>query len=149
MIVAEESVVEAVRAVLPIARQTLLQEGSHLPTALIHTLDGILTCVLPFKDDEQKRTLVDYVKQQAIKKHAYAVTTVTCARVTDSRTGEEQETIVVATAIQGGPPHIVTQDFIRDPDKKLIAFSEPEEGAHAALPGQMFIIPAWEEETGH
>lgn len=149
MITAEQTVVEAVRAMLPIARQTLQQDGSHLPTVLLHTLDGFFTYVLPFEDDEQKKGLMDYVKRQALEKHAYAVTTVTCARVVDSRRGEEQESIVLATSIQGGTPHIVTQGFTRGPDRQVIAFSEPEEGDRAAMPGQMLIVPPWDDEIGH
>jgi hypothetical protein len=149
MIAAEETVIEAVRAILPIARQTLLQDGSHLPTALLHTFDGILPYVLPFKDDEEKKALTKYVRELALEKHAYAVTMVTCARVIDSRTGEEKESLVLATSIQGGSPHVLTQGFTRGPDRRVVAFAEPEEGDHAALPGQMFIIPTWDDEIGH
>ena len=92
---------------------------------------------------------MSYVKQQALEKHAYAVTTVTCARVIDSRTGEEQESLVLATSIQGGSPHVVTQCFTRGPDRRVIAFSDPEEGDRAAMPGQMFIIPTWNDQIGH
>ncbi len=90
MIDAEQTVIEQVKEILAIARQNLLEFGSHLPTAVLHTIDGIFPIVLPFKDAHQKKALVSFVKKQALQIQAYAITTVTCARVVDSRTGKEE-----------------------------------------------------------
>lgn len=140
---------DTVTKIMEIARQTLLQVGYHLPTAILHTLDGAYPIVLPFKDDVQKRALVQTVKNEARRTRAYAVTTVTCARVVDSRTGEEEEAIVIVTAIQGGRPTFVKQGILRDDDRRVLGFEDPERGDHAATPGQMMIIPDWHEETRH
>ncbi len=149
MIIAHDFIFETVRQICLIARQTLLDQGSHLPTAVLHTMEGMHAIVLPFKDAGQKRALVDFVKEQALMRHAYAVTTVTCARVVDSRTGEEEESLVVATSIQGGRPHFVVQRYLRGPDRHVIAFDEVEEGDLAAMPGQMMIVPPWQDEVRH
>ena len=149
MILVSDSIKEVVRTISEVARETLLQQGTHLPTAVIHTLEGAVTIVLPFKDDAQKRALVAYVRKKALEDHAYAVTTVTCARIVDSRSGDEEEAIVMATAIQGGRPHYCRQSFIRDSDRHVIAFGELVEGDAAAMPGQMLIMPDWDELTCH
>jgi hypothetical protein len=149
IVAVEESITEAVRSILSIARATLVEQGTHLPTAILHTLEGMFPIILPFKDDEQKRSLVAYVKGQALERHAYAVTTVTCAQVVDSRTGEHDEVLVVATAIQGGRPYVVVQHFSRDSDRIVRDFGEMVEGEDAAMPGQMLIFPDWDEEVKH
>jgi hypothetical protein len=149
MLFAHQSVIKSVHAVLSIARETLLREGSHLPTAILHTLEGLFPIVLPFKDDDQKKALMEVVKKQAIEQHAFAVTAITCGRIIDSRTGEEEESLVIATAIQGGSPHVIVQSYVRGPDRRVIAFGDVTEGDAAAMPGQMMIVPPWEEETRH
>ncbi len=146
MIDAEQTVIERAKEILAIARQNLVEFGSLLPTAVLHTIDGMFPIVLPFKDARQKKALVAFVKKQALEMQAYAITTVTCARVVDSRTGIEEESIVLATAIQGGRPHSMMQTYLRGPDRRVAAFGEPIEGDEAAMPGQMMIIPDWEKE---
>ncbi len=126
-----------------------MEHGTHLPTAILHTIEGAVPIVLPFKNNEQKRELVEFVKKQAVLRQAFAVTTVTCARIVDSRTGREQESLVLSTAIQGGRPHFMVQNFMRGPDREVIGFGEPQEGDLAAMPGQMMIIPQWHEEVSH
>lgn len=149
MIVVDDTIREVVRTISRIARQTLLEQGSHLPTAVLHTVEGMVTIVLPFKDDTQKRALVDYVRRKALECHAFAVTTVTCAQIVDARSGDQEEALVLATAIQGGKPYYCRQSYIRDQDRHVIAFGELVEGDHAAMPGQMMILPNWEEEISH
>jgi hypothetical protein len=146
---ARDAIVEAVRAMVPVARRTLEEYGSHLPTAVLHTLEGMVPIVLPFKNDHQKKALIQYVKAEAIRRHAFAVTTVTHARVVDSRTGEEGEALVLATAIQRGAPYVVVQPFTRDRDRSIEAFGTVIDGDEAAMPGQMMIIPDWDEEVCH
>ena len=150
MVALEAAVRESTSKILSIARTTLVQQGTHIPTAILHTLEGLFPIVLPFENNEQKRALVDYVKTQAIERHAFAVTTVTCARVMDSRTGEEdEEALVLATSVQAGKPHVVTQRYWREEDRSVVRFGEVVEGDEAALPGQMMIFPDWNEETRH
>jgi hypothetical protein len=149
MIIVEQTVAEAVREIVSIAKKTLLEAGTHIPTAVLHTLQGMVPIVLPFKDDAQKRALVDYVKEQAVARHAYAVTTVTSAKIVDSRTGAEEECLVVATSIRGGRPHFMVQKFVRGQDKQVREFGESTEGDLAATPGQMLIVPLWEDEVSH
>ncbi len=149
IVAVEASIAEAVRAILSIARTTLAEQGTHLPTAILHTLEGLFPVVLPFKNDEQKRGLVDYVKAQALERHAYAVTAVTCAQIVDSRTGKEEEALVVATTIQGGLPYVVIQRFLRDADGGAAEFGDIVEGEDAVMPGQMLIYPDWEDEVRH
>jgi len=149
MIIVEQAVPETVREIVAIAKRTLLELGTHIPTAVLHTLEGIVPIVLPFKDDAHKRALVDYVKNQALARHAYAVTTVTSARIVDSRTGAEEECLVVATSIRGGRPHFMVLRYVRGPDKQVIEFGESSEGDLAAMPGQMLIVPSWEDEVSH
>ena len=144
----QQSIDEALKKILEIARFTLQEQKAHLPTAILHTLEGIFPIVLPFKNDEQKRALVEYVKKQAIESHAFAVTTVTSARIVNSRTGEEQECLVSATVVQRGKTYVVLQYFSRDATG-AIEFGEVVEGEDAIIPGQMIIFPEWEEEVAH
>jgi hypothetical protein len=149
MIIVEHTVAEAVQEIVSIAKTTLMETGTHLPTAVLHTVEGMVPIVLPFKDDAQKRALVDYVKVQALARHAYAVTTVTSAKIVDSRTGAEEECLVLATSIRGGRPHFIVQKFVRARDKRVLEFGESAEGDLAATPGQMLIVPPWEDEVSH
>ena len=149
IVAVEDSIAYAVKEILGIARATLEEHGSHLPTAILHTLEGLLPIVLPFKSEEQKKGLVEYVKIQAVQRHAYAVTTVTCAKIVDSRSGEEEEAIIAGTVIQGGSPYVMVQRFFRNEDRVVTRFEDPTEGDHAAMPGQMLIFPDWEEEIRH
>lgn len=149
IIAVEASIAEAVRAILPIARATLVEQGTHLPTAILHTLEGLVPMILPFENEEQKKGLVEDVKTLALKRHAYAVTTVTCAHIVDSRTGKEDEALVVATTVQGGIPHVVIQHFTRDADGVASVFGDVVEGEEAVSPGQMLIFPDWDEEVRH
>lgn len=142
-------IADRVRQIAAIARQNLREQRTHLPTAIVHTLEGMFPIVLPFKNDEQKQALVDYVKEQALERHAFALTTVTCAKVVDSRTGSEEEMLVLATAIQGGRPYVASQTFGRDANNAVADFGELLEGDRAAGPGQMIIYPEWEGETRH
>ncbi len=149
MISVDSLIAERVRKIAAIARLNLREQGTHLPTAILHTMDGMFPIVLPFKNDEQKRALIDYVKDQAIQRHAFALTTVSCALVVDSRTGREEETLVLTTAIQGGSPYVAVQTFARGDDDVVAGFGELVEGDRAAGPGQMTIFPNWEGETRH
>jgi len=142
-------ITETVREILRIARRTLQEEGAHLPTAILHTMGRMIPIVLPFKDDEQKRALVELVKKQALEKSAYAITTITCARIVDSRTGQVQESLILTTSIQRGRPHVVVQPFSRDADRRVIGFGEMIEGERAGMPGQMMILPDWDAEISH
>jgi hypothetical protein len=144
-----QTIIETVRELLAIARSTLEQYGSHLPTAIVHTVEGMIPIVLPFKDDAQKKALVDYVKKEAVERHSYAVTTITSARIVDARTGQEQECLVLATSVQGGPSYVVVQHFSRKGDEGRIDFGEVVEGEDAQMPGQMTIFPDWDEEVCH
>ncbi|MBM3298798.1 MAG: hypothetical protein FJY85_02445 [Deltaproteobacteria bacterium] len=145
----EANVVEAVRRIVSIAQATLREQGTHIPTAVVHTLEGLFPILLPFKDAEQKRALVDYVKEQALESHAYAVTTITCAKIVDSRTGCEDEALVLATSVQGGRPYMVVQRFSRDSNRVVHELGELIEGDEAAMPGQMIIFPDWDQESKH
>jgi len=149
MIIVEQTVAETVKEIVAIAKKTLVETGTHIPTAVLHTIEGMLPIVMPFKNDRQKRALVDYVKEQALERHAYAVTTVTSARIVDSRSGKEEECLVVATSIRGGRPHYMVQRYVRGSDKHVLEFGECTEGDLAATPGQMLIVPPWEDEVSH
>jgi len=144
-----QMIVDHVRELLPIARRTLQEHGTHLPTAILHTAHGLFPVVLPFKNEEQKRALVEHVKGKALEMSSYAVTTITCARIVDARTRQERESLVLATCIHRGRPHYLTQEFHRDADRRVIGFGEVMEGDAAAMPGQMMIIPEWQEETAN
>jgi hypothetical protein len=93
--------------------------------------------------------MVDRIKVQATEASAYAVTTITCARIVDSRTDEEQESLVLTTCVYRGRPYYMTQPFFRDADRRVVRFGELREGDDAAMPGQMMIIPEWQEEAVH
>lgn len=134
---------------LGIARSTLEEQGTHLPTAVLHTIERMIPIVMPFEDDRQKAALVEHVKKQAALSHAHAITTVTSAQIVDSRTGEKQQCLVAATAIQGGRPYVVVQYFSKNEDTGAVEFGEVIEGEDAEIPGQMIIIPEWEQETCH
>jgi hypothetical protein len=149
IVAVEESVVQSVRQILPVARETLQRQGCHIPTAVLHTLDGMIPIVLPYDSTEERNALIDYVKAQALAKHAFAVTTVTAVRVVDSRSETEEEALVLATAIQGGRPYVVVQKFSRDLDRAVERFGDVVEGDEAAGPGQMIIFPDWHEERYH
>jgi hypothetical protein len=145
-----QSLVEIIRELLEIARRTVQAEGTHLPTAILHNMEGMYPIVLPFKNVEQKQALVDYVKKQAVETHCFAVTTITEAKIVDSRTGSEQECLVLATAVQGGQVYTVVQHFSKNKDMGgMIEFGEVLEGDNATCPGQMVILPEWEEEVSH
>jgi hypothetical protein len=146
---ANKTIIETVRRLLVIARSTLEQYGSHLPTAILHTVEGMIPIVLPFKDDTQKKALVNYVKKEAVERHAFAVTTITSARIVDARTRMEQECLVLATAVQGGGPYVVVQHFSRKENPERIDFGKTIEGVDAQMPGQMIIFPDWDEEVCH
>jgi len=146
---AREAIDQAVETILSIARRTLREQGTHLPTAILHLMDGMLPIVLPFKSEDQRKAIVEYVRAEALRRHAFAVTTVTCARIVDSRSRHEEEALVLTTSIQGGPPHVVIQPFLRNADRSVASFGEVTEGDRAAMPGQMAIFPDWDEETRH
>jgi len=149
IVAAYESIIDSAREMLGIARRTLAQEGTHFPTAVLHTMGGMVPMVLPFRDHEQRSALVAYVKQKSVELHAFAVSTITCARIVDSRTGRDQECLVVATTVQRGLPHVVVQHFARNEPAKAIEFGEIIEGDDAVMPGQMMIFPDWDEEICH
>ncbi len=144
----QESIVETVREILRIARFTLQEQGTHLPTAILHTIERMIPMVLPFKDQSQRTALVAHVKEQAALLGAYAVTTVTSAKIVDSRTGKERHCLVAATAIQGGRPYVVVQQFSKD-SSGIVRFGKIKEGEDAEIPGQMIIIPDWDNEVCH
>jgi hypothetical protein len=144
-----QTIIETVRQLLAIARSTLEQDGAHLPTAILHTVEGMIPIVLPFKDELQRRSLVDFVKKEAVERHCFAVTTITSARIVDARSGLEQECLVLATSVQGGRSYVVVQYFSRNEDSDGIDFGEIVEGEDADMPGQMTIFPDWDEEVCH
>jgi hypothetical protein len=145
----KSSIVSLVHEILHIARYTLQEHGTHLPTAILHTMDRMIPIVLPFKDDEQKSALTEHVKKQVAMNHAHAVTTITTARIVDSRTGKQQQCLVIATSIQGGRPYVVLQYFSKNEETGIIDFGLLVEGEDAEIPGQMIIIPEWEEGICH
>jgi hypothetical protein len=140
---------DAMQELLEIARFTLQEQRAHLPTVVLHCFEGRLPIVLPYRDDEEKRDLIAYVKDQALKVQAYAVTTITSAKVVNSRTGGREECLVLGTAVQGGPPHVMIQYFTRDPDTKKIEFHDMIQGDEAMIPGQMLVFPDWDDEVCH
>lgn len=145
----DDTIIESVSRILVLARQTLLEQGVHLPTAILHTINGLYPIVLPFEDDDQKRILIGSAKKKAIEKHSYAVTTVTAAHIVHARSGLEEEALVLATSIQGGMPYIVLQGFSRDENGIVTGFGELIVGDEAAMPGQMMVVPDWEDEVCH
>ncbi len=144
-----DNIASVVQEILRIARYTLQEQGTHLPTAILHTLDRMIPIVLPFKDDEQKASLTAHVKKQVALNDAHAVTTITSAKIVDARTGGQRQCLVVATAMQGGRPYVVLQYFSKNEDTGIVDFGEVVEGEDAEMPGQMVIIPEWEEEICH
>jgi hypothetical protein len=145
----DQSIMDSIRQILDIARRTLQEQRTHLPTAILHTWEGMFPLVLPFKDDSQKKALVDFAKEQVREKQAYAVTTVTVGRIVSARTGDEEECLVVATVIQPGRAYVITQQFFRDELRNTIELGELREGDDAVMPGQMAIFPAWDHEICH
>jgi hypothetical protein len=145
----DQSIMDSIHQILDIARYTLQEQRTHLPTAILHTWQGMFPIVLPFKDDSQKKALVDFVKEQALEKKAFAVTTVTVGRIVNSRTGNEEECLVVATVIQPGRCFMIRQEFFRDEFLERIDFGELREGDDAVVPGQMAIFPVWDNEICH
>lgn len=145
-ITVDQSILDSIRQILEVARYTLLEQSEHLPTAILHTWQGMFPYVLPFKNDVQKKALVEFVKEQVREKQAYAVTTVTQGRIVDSRTYAEAECLVVTTVIQPGRCFVMTQAFTRDEVQRTIEFGDVVEGDDAAMPGQMAIFPDWDDE---
>ncbi len=141
-----DMVVESVRQMIPIARQNLQTSGSHTPTAILHTMSGLLPILLPFENNEQKRECVEYVKKEALQRHAYAVTTITNSSIIDCRTGSGEEALVLATSIQGGQPYILIQKYTRDKFGLIKDFHDIVEGDEAFIVGQMLIFPDWDME---
>ena len=142
----DQSIMDAIRQILDVARYTLLEQQTHLPTAILHTWEGMFPYVLPFKSARQKEALVDFVKEQVREKQAFAVTTVTLGRIVNSRTGADEECLVMVTVIQPGRSYAITQTFVRDELRNTLEFGELREGDDAAMPGQMAIFPIWENE---
>jgi hypothetical protein len=149
MIDVADLALKGAREVLAMARSLVLRQGALYPTAVLHTREGLTPLVLPFKNSEQKRAMVTYVQQRALDLHAYAVTTVTCARVVDSRTREEEESIICVTTVQGGAPLFMAQTLTRDEQGVVICFGDVEEGDSVCGPGQMMILPEWDRQTRH
>lgn len=144
IIVVDEAVKKAVRVILPIARDTLLRDGSHSPTAVLHTMSGAIPVLMTFRDTTQRRDQVEQVKTMALEENAYAVSAITCAKVMDYRSNEFEEALVVATTVRGMSPYIVTQNFFRDSHGNIRNFSDPVEGEDAWVLGQMLIFPEWD-----
>lgn len=142
----DQFIMDAIRQILEVARYTLVEQRTHLPTAVLHTWQGAVPYVLPFKDDVQKKSLVDFVKEQVREQEAFAVTTVTIGRIVDSRSREETECLVVATVIQPGRTFVITQEFTRDEERGTIELGDVQEGDDAVMAGQMAIFPTWDEE---
>jgi hypothetical protein len=149
MIDVERTIVNATREILAMARNALLKEGSFIPTAVLHTVDGLVPVIMPFDNLNEKKRLVEIVKKRVLELDAYAVSTITCARVVDSRTGEEDETLVLTSVIQSGAPYVAIQPVIRDRDRTVLCFGEIEEGDAAGMPGQMTIYPDWPNQYRH
>lgn len=144
-----DMIVESVRRMAPIARKTLLASGSHIPTAILHTMSGLFPIIIPYETQEQKKTLVEYVKKEAIERHAFAVTTITNSSIIDCRTGMGEEALVLATSIQGGLPYVVIQKYTRNELGAIANFHDILEGDDAAIIGQMIIFPDWDLEHEH
>lgn len=149
IVAVRDLIVESVRKMAQIARQTLQKSGSHTPTAILHTISGLLPIVLPYENHEQKIECVEYVKKEALERHAYAVTTITNSSIVDCRTGTGEEALVLATSIQGGQPYVVIQKYTRDKAGLINSFEDITEGEDAAIIGQMLIFPDWDRERTH
>jgi hypothetical protein len=120
-----------------------------MPTAILHIPDGYLPIVLPYETEDQKHALVKYVKDQVIQLHAFALTTISSAKVVNFRTGAKSECLVLATVMRGNAVHTVVQEFERDQDRGLIEFGRVIKGEDAQMPGQMIIFPEWAPEVYH
>jgi hypothetical protein len=140
---------ETVYRLLEIAQFTLQEHKTHIPTAILHAFDGMTPIVLPYENDDHKRALIDFVKEEAVKKDAYAVTVITSSKIEDRRSGLEQECLVLATSLQGGSPYVVVQHFTREHNNDIILFGDLIEGDGAEMPGQMIIFPEWNKEIYH
>ncbi|MFH0957577.1 MAG: hypothetical protein V1897_02640 [Pseudomonadota bacterium] len=141
-----ETIVESVRKIAPIARQTLQLSRTHSPTAILHTISGFYPIVMYYENSEQKKAVVEYVKKEARERHAYAVTTITNNTIVDCRSGEGEEALVLATSIRGCQPYIVMQKYARNMLGAVASFYEMIEGEEAVAPGQMLIFPEWDQE---
>ncbi len=144
IVAVDEAVKKAVSVILPIARDTLRRDGSHSPTAVLHTMNGAIPVLMTFQDTTQRREQVEQVKIMALQENAYAVSAITCAKVVDHRSNAFEETLVIATAVRGMSPYIVTQNFFRDSSGGIKDFSDPVEGEDAWVLGQMLIFPEWD-----
>lgn len=144
IVAVDEAVKKAVSVILPIARDTLIRDGSHSPTAVLHTMNGAIPVLMTFQDTTQRRDQVEQVKTMAVEENAYAVSAITCAKVVDYRSNEFEETLVIATTVRGLSPYIVTQNFFRDSLGEIKHFSDPVEGEDAWVLGQMLIFPDWD-----
>lgn len=145
IVAVDESVKRAVEVMLPIARDTLRRDGCHSPTAVLHTLTGVIPILLTFQDIVQRRDQVEQVKVMALEEDAFAVSAITSAKVVDYRSSEFEEALVIATTIRGAKPYVVTQSFLRDPNGAVTSFKDPLEGEDAFMVGQMMIFPEWDE----
>lgn len=145
MLVVDESVKRAVNLILPIARDTLKRDGSHSPTAVLHTMKGAIPVLMTFQDIVQRRDQVGLVKNMALEENAFAVSAITCAKVVDHRLNVFEESLVIATTVRGMNPYIVTQGFFRDSSGKVTRFGDPVEGEDAWVLGQMMIFPEWDQ----
>mgnify|MGYP000858061806 FL=1 len=141
IIAINESVRKAVNVILPIARDTLKRDGSHFPTAVLHTMNGAIPVLMTFQDIAQRKKQVEHVKSMALEENAYAVSAITCAKVVDCRSSLTEEALVIATTIRGSIPYVVTQSFIRDANGNVAYFHDTVEGDEAFMIGQMMIFP--------
>jgi|GEM_PF-4744761 len=87
IIAVREIIVESVRKIAPIARQTLQRSGTHSPTAILHTVSGFFPIVMSYENPDEKKEVVEFVKKEALEKNAYAVTTITNSIIIDCRSG--------------------------------------------------------------
>ena len=149
IIAVREIIVESVRKIVPIARQTLQLSGTHSPTAILHTISGFFPIVMSFENPDEKKEVVEFVKKEALERNAYAVTTVTNSVIIDCRSGAGEEALVLATSIQGGQPYIVMQKYARNVLGHVYSFHEMIEGEDAVVVGQMLIFPEWDRQTSH
>ncbi len=147
LVAVDESVRKTVNLMLPIARDTLRREGSHSPTAVLHTIKGAIPVLMTFQDQSQRRDQLEQVKMMAVEENAFAVSAITCAKIIDHRLNVFEEALVVATTVRGLRPHIVTQAFSRDTCGNIAGFSDPVEGEDAWVVGQMMIFPDWDLES--
>lgn len=145
IIAIDESVKRAVKVMAPIARDTLKRDGSHSPTAVLHTMSGVIPVLMTFQDAAQRKDQVEQVKIMALTENAYAVSAITCARVIDCRSSHYEEALVIATTVRDCSPYILTQNFLRDNNGNVVSFEDPVEGDDAWTIGQMMIFPDWDK----